>query len=530
MKKRTLAIVLVFIMLLSAFTACSKPATQDEKTPVQEPTDPVETGSQAPEEESFPLSDPYTVTAFAFSNTGNELDKTLTMQAMEERTNIHWELTTVSEAELIEKRNLSFNSGDYYDVYIKSGISAVDAYKYGSQGVLIALNDLIDQYMPNLKALLDERGLWDEITSADGNVYSLPLIQMRGLAAPSTFINQKWITTLGLEMPTTPEAFMDVLRAFANDDPNGNGEKDEYGIYCPAGAVEYTLPLFGVAMDYNTYSMYDGENITYIPTSEVYKDFLAFWAQAYQEKLINQDCFTATWDDINAIGATGDTLGTIPTWGVYQHVGTERDEDYAALMPFGGAHSIPANSGLYYGGLSITDKCEKPELICKWADYLYSEEGAILAMMGVEGETFTIDEQNKYHWITDGAWGGDMNAVRNSATMYGWYPAPMAEAAFFNEGQSNPEELYLYELRVELLKYAAESFPALSWTEEELSEKATLQTTINTYYYEYMAQVITGQLDLEQSWDTYVKNMEEMGADRLNEIDRAAYTRWLAEN
>ena len=44
-----------------------------------------------------------------------------------------------------------------------------------------------------------------------------------------------------------------------------------------------------------------------------------------------------------------------------------------------------------------------------------------------------------------------------------------------------------------------------------------------------MAQVITGQLDLEDSWDDYLANMEGMGVARLNEIDRAAYDRWLAE-
>ena len=56
-----------------------------------------------------------------------------------------------------------------------------------------------------------------------------------------------------------------------------------------------------------------------------------------------------------------------------------------------------------------------------------------------------------------------------------------------------------------------------------------LITTINAYYYEYMAQVITGQLDLEDSWDDYLANMEGMGVARLNEIDKAAYDRWLAE-
>ena len=97
----------------------------------------------------------------------------------------------------------------------------------------------------------------------------------------------------------------------------------------------------------------------------------------------------------------------------------------------------------------------------------------------------------------------------------------------FDEGNTNPEELFLYEQRKALLEYAAEPYPTLNWTEDELAERADLITTITSYYYEYMAQVITGQLDLDATWDEYLSNMDAMGASRLHEIDQAAYTRYL---
>ena len=483
------------------------------------------------DEITFPLEESYSVEAFAFSNTGQELDKTLTMQVMEERTNIHWNLFSVSGAELEEKRNISFNGGDYYDVYIRSGISAIDTYKYASQGIIIPLNDLIDQYMPNLKSRLDEQDAWGSITSADGNIYALPQLNGPELASAAVYINTVWIDRVKKEVPTTQEEFYEVLCAFRDEDPNGNGEKDEYPIYCPNGAVNMLMPVFGIAMDWNTMSMYDhgaGE-ITYVPTSEEYRNFLEFMAKAYEEKLINQDCYSASWDDINAIGATQDALGVIPTYGVYQHVGTERDEDYDGLLPFDGKHSMPAGRGVGYGGLIITDKCERPELICAWADYLYTEEGAILGRMGVEGESFTMDEEGKYHWKTDGEWGSDITTIRNTAAMFGWYPVPLAKARLFDEGQANPEELNLYQQRKRLLEYAADEFPNLSWTEEELEEKAELVTTINPYIDQYQSLVVTGQMDLKDSWDEYLSKLEEMGLKRLQEIDKAAYTRWLEE-
>ncbi len=534
MKKRVWALLLAVVLAFSVLAGCAKqentPADTKEPSNQTDPTPSGDDKTDAPAEASqdvFPLAETYNVSAFAFGNTGEELDKTLTMQVMEERTNIHWDISTASQAELSEKRGLSFNSGEYYDVYIKSGISATEAFQYGSQGILIPLNDLIDQYMPNLKALLDEQDLWNQITSADGNIYALPQLNGQELAAPAVYINQKWLDNLGMKLPTTQDEFLDVLRAFVKDDPNGDGANDEYGIYCPSGAVEYTLPLFGVAMDYSTYSMYDNGNAVFVPTSDVYHDFLAFWAQVYTEKLINQDCFTASWDDLNAIGATSDTLGTIPTYGAYQHVGTERDEEYVGLNPFNGKHTMPSGNGLGYGALCITDKCTNPELICQWADYFYCEEGAILGRMGVAGVTFSLDDNGMYEWIIDGEWGGDITSVRNKACMFGWYPAPLAKAKLFDEGNTNPEELFLYEQRKALLEYAAEPYPTLNWTEDELAERADLITTITSYYYEYMAQVITGQLDLDATWDEYLSNMDAMGASRLHEIDQAAYTRYL---
>ena len=533
MKKRLIALLCIFVLAATWLAGCSSADTTTGQTTDNAPQTDTSNSDQeaapAAESISFPLDETYTITAFAFSNTGQELDKSLFMQTMEEKTNIHWDMTTVSEAELVEKRNLSFNGGEYYDVYIKSGIDAVDAYKYGSQGILIPLNDLIDQYMPNLKAALDEMDAWKDITSADGNIYALPQLDGPGLAAPSCFVNEKWLEKVGLEVPTTQEEFLEVLRAFRDKDPNGNGQQDEYPIYCPAGAVEYTLPLFGVAMDYNTYSYYEDGEMTYVPTSEVYKEFLAFWANAYQEGLINQDCYTATWDDINAIGATSDTLGIIPTWGVYQHVGTERDEDYVNILPFNGAHSIPSTTGVQYGGLCITDRCTRPELICMWADYLYSQEGADLGRLGVEGKTYTLDENGMYYWNVDGEYGSDITTIRNTHTLYGWYPVPLIKSDLFDEGNTNEEELNIYKLRQEMLQYAAEPFPSLSWTAEEMEERAALVTTITSYISQYQAEVVTGQVDLESSWDQYLATLESMQVSRLNEIDRAAYTRWLSE-
>lgn len=534
--RKHLALICAALMLAMLLAGCNgtkapEATTQPPTAQTQTPTDAPVATEPANAAASFPLAEPYTVKAFAYSTPGEELDKSLFVKEMEKRTNVKWEFTLASEAEIVEKLGLSFNSGEYYDVYIKSGISEIDCSKFAQQGIVQPLNDLIDQYMPNLKKLLDERSLWKDITSGDGKIYALPQVNDAGVAAPSAFINGSWLKAVGKNLPATPEEYLDVLRAFRDNDPNGNGEKDENPLYLPAGGVDIMMPYFGIAMDWNTMSMYNipaGE-ITYVPTSEQFKNFLSVMRTMYSEKLINPDCFSATWDALNALGATKDVLGSFPQWGAYLVVGAEKDENFPMLMPLMGK-TFPVSNGLFYGGLVITDKCTKPEVIAAWSDYLYTEEGGRLAWMGVEGETYTIDDKGTYHWKTDGIYGTDMTSIRSKQGLFGNKPVPVKSPALFNEGQADPQELFLFKEREKIKAYGADYFPALAWTDEEVKEKSTLVATINPYFQQYEAKVITGELDLTASWDEYVKTMNDMGLEKLKAIDKAAFDRWLADN
>ena len=67
--------------------------------------------------------------------------------------------------------------------------------------------------------------MWDAVRANDptgeNRIYVIPQVLEYG--RNGAMIRQDWLDNLGLEMPTTQEAFVEVLRAFKNDDPNGNG-------------------------------------------------------------------------------------------------------------------------------------------------------------------------------------------------------------------------------------------------------------------------------------------------------------------
>ena len=152
---------------------------------------------------------------------------------MEEKTNVHLNFEQIPQADWEEKVLLTLNGGvDLPDaLYSGYSLTSTQLLQFGGQGLLLPLNDLIDQYMPNFKAKLEAHPeVKAAITAPDGNIYSLPFCRFDGLTGqiPSNmFINKVWLDKLGLEVPTTIEELETVLTAFKENDCNGNGDPDD---------------------------------------------------------------------------------------------------------------------------------------------------------------------------------------------------------------------------------------------------------------------------------------------------------------
>ena len=98
--------------------------------------------------------------------------------------------------------------------------------RYGGQGLLQPLNDLID-HAPDILAAFEFKPYFrPEITTPDGNIYTLPHFEecYHCSVRQKLWINTTWLDTLGLQMPNTTDDLEAVLLAFKEQDPNGNGE------------------------------------------------------------------------------------------------------------------------------------------------------------------------------------------------------------------------------------------------------------------------------------------------------------------
>ena len=210
-----------------------------------------------------------------------------------------------------EKINLLLSGGeDLPDAFwnFGDGKSGNITVQYADQEVFLPTEQLVADYMPNLKAFLDENPQYQmEITAPDGHTYGFPYVEeMYGLVlTPGPFvINKTWLDKVGKDVPTTVDEWVDCLKAFRDGgDLNGNGEDDEIPMATWFGATDtfgsYNLfyrftGAFGCADSYcggNQYAdhlrIVDGK-VTFTAMDEAFGKTAEFFNMLYNEGQIGR--------------------------------------------------------------------------------------------------------------------------------------------------------------------------------------------------------------------------------------------------
>ncbi|MCC3371461.1 extracellular solute-binding protein [Cohnella sp. REN36] len=503
---------------------------------------------------------PVKIKVFAVQEPNIDLKTNKFTKFAEQKFNIQfdWEINPSDGAK--EKRQISLASGDYPDAYFLTAyidqFSQADVLKYGKQGVLVPLNDLIDQYAPNIKAAMEkDASLKAFNTAPDGNIYGLVAYsQCFHCSYPNKmWINTKWLEKLNLQMPKTTDEFRDVLRAFKKNDPNGNGKADEVPL---SGSTEdYGVRIIPFLMNGFVYD--DDRNYLNLTNGKVesaaakpeWKEGLAYVKSLYDEGLIDKGAFTQNSEAFKKIGENADAqilgagAGMHPAIFVNIDQGNKYSADYNPVPPLQGPHASYAthDSGGVAPGAKfvITNKASKEAQIAliKLVDYLYTPEGQTNGASGMEG----ID------WEKPGP--GDVALGEGVQAQFKPIPAKEGDAPR-NAGWSGMAHFYMpkeyrdsfvqatdiydstgYERRLyqATLQYEGhepkELFPMWSiWIDPSLMDEASiLQTNLRNYIEQSALQFVTGNKDLNKDWDAYIKGLKNLKLDRYLEILQQAY-------
>ena len=501
---------------------------------------------------TFPLVDePITVSVMfpRNANHAEDFNQIWWTQHVAELTGITFDFNLVEESVWEERKNLAFMSGEYPEVFFH-GITATDELTYGYEGKLLDLKPLIKEYAPNIVALYEAfPDVVKGTTQENGAIYVLPMISYapRSSNPSCILINSEWLEAVDMEVPTTTEELYEVLKAFKEKDPNGNGEADEIPTTLRATSDagdpinDYILYAFGYTD--MTDDIVDGQYI-FVPAQDNYRAYVAFMNRLYTEGLLDMDYFTQDNTEMEAKLAA-ESVG-VTTNGV-----TALIEDYkkyiavpALTSPENTEAVWPMTSINYQRNvacMALTDKCSDEVAIAmiKFANYLVTTEASLAARLGpsqeesVDGYGYTYDYIENKH-----AYGATRTYPEEYSSYYNFRMSttPMNLPAYINPlvddvvVGSDDKNNWTTELWTASGNYGI-SRPTFdlqcNFTEEEQTDLAYYQEMIS-YATQARAKFITGEVELtDETWADYIANLESYGLEDYVAMCQTAYERYL---
>ena len=450
-----------------------------------------------------------------------------------------------------DRLNLILATGEYPDVISAALLTTSQIMSYGSQGIFVPMNDYVDRQGYEIKQVFAEPGMAyveDLMTFPDGNMYSLPDINQcyHCSMAMKLWIYQPWLDELGLDMPTTLNEYKDVLIAFRDNDPNGNGIADEIPLAgCATGGWFSQFPGFFMnSFIYNnngkSITVNDGVLDTSFDKPE-WREGLTYLNDLYNEGLLSPESFTQDGDQYRSMGENPEIpiLGS----GIGGHQGimaqfygeSGRWLDFVIVPPLESPDGKRPTS--YYDPYQasfnsiITEKCENPEIAFKWLDGHYEMEAMLRSIFGRPDQ--------EWRWAEEGELGLDGNPAlyallvpwSETTQNYCWMQSGnQARTPEFRFGEmANPEEpletllLEATHLYDEYRPDHTQVLPPLVFTEEQSNELADLEITILDFVEQMNARFITGDASLESDWDNYIETLNSMNLERFLEIHQEAY-------
>ncbi|RED52721.1 ABC transporter substrate-binding protein [Cohnella phaseoli] len=469
----------------------------------------------------------------------------------EEKTNVHIEWEVVPEQSMQEKLNLVLASEDYPDVIFGMNVSPAQEMIYGTQGVFLPLNDLIESQGTQTKKLFADRpDIKEAITAPGGNIYSLPEINecYHCSMSQKMWIYQPWLDKLGLEMPKTTEDLYNVLKAFKTQDPNGNGKADEVALSISPKSWRSSIDAFLMnSFVYNpvygtTKRLFvqDGKlDVSY--TKPEWKEGLKYLNKLYSEGLITPESFTQDDNQLIQVGENPDVPLLGASTGGHQGVFTQllgesgRWNEYKTVPvlkgPNGAQYAPTDATSLTTGSFLITNKAKNPEVALRWADGLYEYEHTLRSNygrpdqewrnatdgeIGINGEPAKWSELKSFGEVQNVNWAQTGPALRSNEF----------RLSAVSKGNDDLEVILYNETKNNYEPYKSSTYatvPPLFMTNEQATEIADLSKTVNDYVEEMLARFVTGDADVEKEWDTYLKTLDSMNLKRLITIYQEAY-------
>lgn len=222
---------------LIVLTACSDGATNvNQATNNGKSTEPATNVNAGSETEKGKFDPPIEVTSAKMMYNaakfvdGQTNDKNVWTDLFEQELGIKLKYvwTTPEGTDYTTKANVAIASGDLPDFF---QVNQTQLGQMVDSEQIADLTDIFEQYAsPELKALMGETGNAMKMSTIDGKLMALPMPVASIDQSQMVWIRTDWLKALNLPEPKTIDDLLAISEAFTNNDPDGNGQKDTYGI------------------------------------------------------------------------------------------------------------------------------------------------------------------------------------------------------------------------------------------------------------------------------------------------------------
>jgi putative aldouronate transport system substrate-binding protein len=465
-------------------------------------------------------------------------------KALMQKTGIKIEFQHPPTNAAAEAFNLMIASGDDFP-------DIIEAYWVGSgtpnyvggpekaiaDGIIIKLNDVIDKWSPNLKAYLQSHPDYARMARTDdGSYYAYPFFRdgEKLLYSQGLMIRKDWLDELGLQPPATIQEWHDVLVAF----------RDKKKIAAPFTQVwsnngRMFVPAFGILKGW--YISASDSKVHFGQIEPGYRRWIETMAQWYKEGLIDKDILTVNTSQQNtkmsngSAGATVASVGSgMGTWTASARTTNPQYEILALGFPTlsKGEKPVYNIANQVYSGQgspAITAASKNVEIAARFLDFGYTKEGHLLYNFGTEGESYTMVNGKPTYTPSIMAGGPNKWPLAQSLAAY----VRANGAGPFAQDEGYIEQFYaLPEQAQALVNYVTPGaakyiLPAITPTQAESRELATIVNEINTFHDETVAKWLLGTEALnDTTWNNYLSTIKRLNIDRALAIQSAALDRF----
>ena len=392
-----------------------------------------------------------------------------------------------------------------------------------------------------------------QLTAEDGGMYAAARIEYSLIDTMQfqVFINQTWLTNLGLEMPTNIDELETVLRAFRDKDPNGNGKKDELPLIGNNAAgsssiIKWILNMY-CYVDFNKYFNVDDNGKLYLPhITPEYRQALIKINQWIKEGLMFNSAFSMSNKEIKSL--LNPPEGEALTVGVFAgHPTLVHEVDNSAIynyvaMPYWG--NAIRNPQYFTPAVFITQDCEYP--LAAWrlimtastkegsyrqrygeygVDYVDADPGT-KSFLGRDAEIKVLNE-SAFSGQNNCCWHGIMGTILIEAEnevcqltedMGKWvnYKMTNMAAAYNNyvkaETENNPDPKYIM----------PDIVTPVEVSEADANERSNSQSVISEALSSFCCGTGTyNNPNDDAQWNAYIKALEEQGYQKWMEYRQA---------